>query len=72
LKTSHAGRLSILEEQRDHAFDERIRRMRDSQIETAISDFERRVDELEKSSRRGDIITEVVVFGVLVVEKENE
>lgn len=68
LATSHTARLALLEEQRDAATDARIRRMRESQIETAKRDFEWRADTLKKSAEQCDIIAEAVAFGVLVVE----
>lgn len=72
LDTTHAARLSLLEEQRDGATDARIRRMRESQIESAIRDYERRASELKKAAEQGDLIAEVVAFGVLVVEGRND
>lgn len=71
LATSHAGRLALLEEQRDTTTDARIRRMRESQIETAKRDYERRVAELTRSAEQGDIIADAVAFGVLIVEGSN-
>lgn len=72
LNVSHYARLALLQEQRDEATDSRIRRMRDSQIESADRDFENRMSELEKAQEKGDILAEPVVFGVLVVEKDDE
>jgi hypothetical protein len=72
LSTSHAARMAILEEQRDLAVDTRIRRMRESQIETAKQDYERRSGKLRKAAEQGDIVAEAVVFGTLKLEgKEN-
>lgn len=72
LKTSHTARLTLLEEQCDAAVDSRIRRMRESQIEAAMRDYERRMDDLQKVAKQGDIVAEAVVFGLLIVEAENE
>jgi ATP-dependent helicase HepA len=72
LNTSHAARMAILEEQRDVAVDARIRRMRESQIESAKQDYERRLGRLRKAAEQGDIVAEAVVFGTLTLEgKEN-
>lgn len=71
LKTSHTARLALLEEQRDAATEPRIHRMRESQIETAKRDYERRADELKKVAEQGDILAEAVAFGVLIVEQGN-
>lgn len=68
LETTHAARLALLEEQRDTATDARIRRMRESQIETAKRDYERRAVELTRAAQQGDIIAEAVAFGVLISE----
>jgi hypothetical protein len=57
----------LLEEQRDQANDERIRRMRESQIDTARLDFERRSSELADAPARADIVAEAIAFGVLAV-----
>jgi len=70
LKTTHAARLALLEEQCDAATDARIRRMRESQIETAKQDYERRTNELTGAAKQGDILAEAVAFGVLIVEEE--
>lgn len=72
LEATHAARLALLEEQRDTATDSRIRRMRESQIETAKRDYERRTDELTRAAQQGDIIAEAVAFGVLVAEGGND
>ncbi len=70
LDTTHAARVSLLEEQRDSATDVRIRRMREGQIEAARRDYGRRVEELKKGPEQADIIAEAVAFGVLIVEGE--
>jgi len=68
LKTSHAARVSILEEQRDNTIESRIQRMRDSQLASARQDYEGRKSELEAAGEIGDILAEPIVFGVLIVE----
>lgn len=68
LDTTHAARLAVLEEQRDANADSRIRRMRESQIEAARRDYERRATELQKAPAQADIMSEAVAFGVLIVE----
>lgn len=71
LDTTHNARITLLEEQRDNASDVRIQRMKESQIETAQRDYERRVDELAKAPQQGDILAEAVAFGILLVEGTN-
>jgi len=68
LGLTHEARIALLEEQRDQANDERIRRMRESQIDTARLDFERRSAELADAPARADVVAEAIAFGVLVVE----
>ena len=68
LDTTHAARLSLLEEQRDDANDARIRRMKESQIETARRDYERRAEELRMAPEQAEVLAEAVAFGVLMVE----
>jgi hypothetical protein len=68
LDTTHAARLALLEEQRDDASDARIRRMKESQIESARRDYERRADELRMAPGQADVIAEAVAFGVVMVE----
>lgn len=68
LDTTHAARLAVLEEQRDANLDARIRRMRESQIDAARRDYERRAEELRIAPGRADVMAEAVAFGVLVVE----
>ena len=65
-----AARLALLEEQRDSASDARIRRMKESQIETARRDYERRADELKIAPGQADVISEAVAGGVVTVEAE--
>ena len=68
LDTTHAARVALLEEQRDTATDARIRRMRESQIEAANRDYERRAAELKQAAEQVDIIAEAVAFGTLTVK----
>jgi len=68
LRMTHEARVALLEEQRDQANDERIRRMRESQIDTARLDFERRSSELTDAPARADVVAEAIAFGVLVIE----
>jgi len=67
LDTTHAARVTLLEEQRDTATDARIRRMRESQIEAANRDYERRAAELKRAAQQVDIIAEPVAFGTISV-----
>jgi hypothetical protein len=68
LKVSYQAQIELLEEQSNQTTDERIRRMRESQINATERDFKRRSSELELASSQADIVAEVVAFGVLIVE----
>lgn len=69
LRSSHQSRMALLREQQGQVTDERIRRMRSSQVQTAEADYERRVAEVQKAAHRSDILTQVVAQGVLIVEE---
>jgi len=72
LRVSHQARIALLEEQRDQANEDRIRRMRESQLDTARLDFERHSVELTEAASRADIVAEPIAFGVLVIERAHE
>ncbi len=65
LSTSHRARIALLEEQLEQAGDERLQRMRRSQITAAEADYARRMEELESAMERVDIIAVPVAYGVL-------
>jgi ATP-dependent helicase HepA len=65
LATSHRARIALLEEQLRLAGNEKIRRMRQSQISTAEADFARRIQELDIAMERADLVAEPVAYGVL-------
>ena len=68
LTTSHKARIALLEEQLNQADDEKIRRMRKSQIDSANADYARRLQEINIAIERADIITEPVAYGIIIVE----
>lgn len=69
LSTSHRARMALLQEQLSQASDEKLQRMRRSQIDAAQADYERRVQELDRAMERADIIAEPVAYGVLITEE---
>ena len=69
LSTSHQARLALLQEQLAQASEEKLQRMRRSQMDAAQADYERRVQELDRAMERADIIAEPVAYGVLEVEE---
>lgn len=68
LKTSHKARVSILHEQLNKATDERIIRMRQSELQRAEADFQRRLEELGKSEEKADISVKPIAFGVIILQ----
>ncbi len=69
LSTSHQARMALLVEQLAQANDEKIQRMRQSQIKSATADYDRRIQELDNAIDKADIITEPVAYGVLNIEE---
>ena len=68
LITSHRARISLLEEQLNQASDDKIRRMRQSQIATAEADYARRIQDLDIAMERADVTAAPVAYGLLYVE----
>ena len=68
LSTSHQARLALLQEQLEQTSEEKLQRMRKSQIETAEADYDRRIQDLDTAVERADILAEPVAYGVLTVE----
>ncbi len=69
LSISHRARMALLEEQYEQTEDEKIQRMRQSQIDAAKADYERRIQDLDSAMERGDIVAEPVAYGVLTIEE---
>ena len=69
LSTSHQARKALLEEQLGQSSEERMRRMRQSQIDSAEADYGRRIKDLDRAMERADVIAEPVAYGVLKIEE---
>ena len=69
LSKSHQARIGLLNEQLERANDEKIQRMRQSQIDSAEADYARRIEELDRAIERADVVHEPVAYGVLIVEE---
>ena len=65
LSISHRARVSLLEEQLRQATNEKIQKMRQSQINTAEADYARRVQELDIAAERADILTDPIAYGII-------
>ncbi len=68
LATSHHARLALLRDQHRTAGDDNIRRMRQSQIDSAEADYNRRCRELDSAIERADVVAEPVAYGILYIE----
>ncbi|RME60946.1 helicase [Candidatus Parcubacteria bacterium] len=67
LTRSHNARIRWLEEQLEKAGNEKIRRMRRSQIDSAEADYGRRMEYLVDAGKKADIVARPIAFGVLQV-----
>jgi hypothetical protein len=64
---SHRARIALLEEQLSQATNEKIQKMRRSQIAAAEADYARRIQELDIALERADIVAGPVAYGVIHV-----
>ncbi len=71
LETSHQGRVSIISDQIVNATNDKIRRMREAQLNNTNADYDRKIKELRDAESLSDIHARPVVFGVVRVENEN-
>lgn len=67
LSTSHRARIALLEEQLRQATNEKIQKMRQSQIAAAEADYARRIQDLDIAMERADVIASPVAYGVIKV-----
>jgi hypothetical protein len=70
LTASHRARIALLNEQFEQATNERIQKMRRSQIASAEADYSKRIQELDIALERADIIAKPVAYGVIDVLEE--
>lgn len=71
LATSHRARIALPEEQLNQTTDEKIKKMRQSQIAAAEADYARRIQELDIALERADIVAGPVAYGVIHVSMED-
>lgn len=69
LTTSHKARIALLKDQLSQAKDEKIRRMRQAQIDAAEADYARRIQELDIAMERADITAQPVAYGLIHIER---
>ena len=65
LTTSHRARIALLEEQLKQASNEKIQKMRQSQISAAAADYSRRIQDLDIAIEKADVIADPVAYGVI-------
>jgi hypothetical protein len=68
LATSHKARISLLEEQVLQATNEKIHKMRLSQVIAAEADYARRIQELDIAMERAEVTAGPVAYGVIQVD----
>ena len=69
LTASHRARKALLEEQLTKATNEKIRVMKQAELERAQVDFDVRVAALQRAADSGDIRATPAVFGVIEVRR---
>ena len=72
LSKSHQARMELLAEQLAQADDEKLQRMRRSQIAAAEADYTRRLQDLGTATKRADIIFEPVAYGVIELQGKRQ
>jgi hypothetical protein len=70
LSISHRARMAMLDEQLTQATNEKIQKMRQSQIGTAEADYARHIQELDIAIERADVTAEAVAYGVIQIFEE--
>jgi hypothetical protein len=71
LRATHAARVKLFEEQLAGATDKRIRKMRESQINSAENDFQFRLKELTLAKEQCDIVWELIAYGNILVRGDS-
>jgi len=65
LSTSHRARIELLEEQLKQASNDKIQKMRQSQIAAAETDYARHIQDLDIAMERAELTAEPVAYGVI-------
>ena len=69
LEISHAGRCNVLHEQIEKASNEKIKKMREAQLNNIQTEYEHKRTKLLESASAADIHARPIVFGTLIVEE---
>jgi len=70
LATSHRARIALLDEQLTQSANEKIRKMRESQIFAAETDYARHLQALDIATERAEVTAESVAYGIIKIEGE--
>lgn len=69
LTASHRARCKAIEDQIGCATNDKIRRMKESELARANVDFDRRMQELDEAARSGDIRATPILFGTVTLSE---
>ena len=67
LANTERNRIRTLEQQMNDSYDEQIRRMRKSELESVTERYQMKVDEIRQTAERADIYSRLLVNGVITV-----
>lgn len=70
LTASYSGRKSLCQEQLNHAFDEKIVKMKQSQLLNIEQDYSVQVQKLRDEKQIADIQAHPIAYGIIIVEAE--
>jgi len=68
LAISHKARIALLQEQLRQATNDKIERMKQSQINAAEMDYKHRAEELNNATQMADITAQPVAYGIIHIE----
>jgi hypothetical protein len=69
LSTSHRARIGLLNDQLHSIYEEKIRRMRQAQIDAAEADYARHNQDLNMAIERVDLIANPIAYGILKISR---
>jgi len=69
LENTHRNRVRSLEQQINDTYDESIRRMKMSELETIQADFDKRAERIRAERSRADIHTALLANGVILIDE---
>jgi hypothetical protein len=67
LTVSHKARCQIIEDQINRATNDKIRLMKQSELNRAKLDFDHHLSELTQAAQSGDIHATAILFGTMVI-----